>query len=178
MAVTPDIAPFINTTFYVTGEFGTVRPTHVHVGVDLATPNNDNLYSVLDGEVIYKDSSSVRGYYIVVRGDNGYAFLYQHLKEPSNKNVGDRVQIGELVGIEGSSGESTGIHLHMEMQQIGSGNWKFSSNINDYINPCEYMNIPNVTGTECFYNGTPIIKTKNWKKWLFAKTKKITIKVR
>lgn len=37
MAVKPNIAPFINVTFYVTGQYGTVRPTHTHVGVDIAT---------------------------------------------------------------------------------------------------------------------------------------------
>ena len=115
-----NVAPFINILFYVTGKYGTVRPTHTHVGIDLATSTPQKMYSILDGTVIHKKYSSVRGHYIVIKGDNGYAFLYQHMASASPLNVGDKVQIGQYVGTEGTTGEGTGLHLHMEMQDLSS----------------------------------------------------------
>ena len=53
MAVTPNVAPFINVTFWVTGQYGTVRPDHTHVGVDIATASaggSKPLYSIFDGD--------------------------------------------------------------------------------------------------------------------------------
>lgn len=159
MAVTPNVAPFINVTFYVTGEYGVVRPTHTHVGVDIATSQTADLYSIFDGTVVEKGSSSARGYYIVVKGTNNLAFLYQHMASASPLNIGDSVLLGQYVGTEGSTGQSTGLHLHMEMQDLTNRSWYFGNDINYYMNPCTYMGIPNVTGTECYYNGTPIPPT-------------------
>lgn len=115
-----NVAPFINTIFYVTGMYGVQRPTHMHVGIDLATSKAEEMYSILDGTVIHKKYSSVRGHYIVIKGDNGYAFLYQHMASASPLNVGDKVQIGQYVGTEGTTGQVTGLHLHMEMQDLSS----------------------------------------------------------
>ena len=96
MAVTPNVAPFINITFYVTGEYGVIRPTHTHVGVDLATSQTADLYSIFDGTVVEKGSSSARGYYIVIKGTNNLAFLYQHMASASPLNIGDNVLINNI----------------------------------------------------------------------------------
>lgn len=182
-----NVAPFINTIFYVTGMYGVQRPTHMHVGIDLATSNVENMYSILDGTVINKGNTPARGNYIVVKGDNGYAFLYQHMESPTPLSVGDKVQIGQFVGREGTTGNVTGLHLHMEMQNLSSGrDWYFGNNISYYINPAEYMGFPNKTGISVFYNGTPIDpeppeppkpheKSKNSIKWLQYKMRKINI---
>lgn len=167
MAVTPNVAPFINVTFYVTGQYGTVRPDHTHVGVDLATSQRADLYSIFDGIVVEKGSSNARGYYIVIKGTNNLAFLYQHMATASPLNIGDNVLIGQYVGTEGSTGQSTGLHLHMEMQDLTNRNWYFGNDISYYINPCSYMGIPNVTGTECYYSGTPIPPITDIKKRKF-----------
>ena len=165
-----NVAPFINQIFYVTGMYGVQRPTHMHVGIDLATSKAENMYSILDGTVIHKKYSSVRGHYIVIKGDNGYAFLYQHMASASPLNVGDKVQIGQYVGTEGTTGQITGLHLHMEMQNLSSGrDWYFGNDISYYINPAEYMGFPNQSGISVFYDGEPIDPiepTKNKNKWL------------
>lgn len=168
-----NVAPFINTIFYVTGMYGVQRPTHMHVGIDLATSKAEEMYSILDGTVIHKKYSSVRGHYIVIKGDNGYAFLYQHMASASPLNVGDKVQIGQYIGTEGTTGEVTGLHLHMEMQNLSSGrDWYFGNDISYYINPSEYMGFPNQSGISVFYNGVPIEPTKNKNKWLQFKSRK------
>lgn len=177
-----NVSPFINTIFYVTGMYGVQRPTHMHVGIDLATSKAEEMYSILDGTVIHKKYSSVRGHYIVIKGDNGYAFLYQHMASASPLNVGDKVQIGQYVGTEGTTGQVTGLHLHMEMQNLSSGrDWYFGNDISNYINPADYMGFPNQTGISVFYDGTPINppvptpQSKNSLKWLKIKSRKIRI---
>ena len=108
----------------------------------------------------------------------GMGFLYAHLHQPSLKNVGDSVTIGEQVGLEGTTGSSTGIHLHLEMQDISNHSWIFGAPKEVYTNPATFMGIPNVEGISVIYNGTPIppepIKS-NSNKWLKARTKKIVI---
>lgn len=161
-----NVAPFINKTFYVTGMYGVQRPDHMHVGIDLSTGAYDNLFSIFDGKVINKAYSNVRGFYIVVKGDNNLAFLYQHMKEASPLSIGDRVVQGEFLGIEGNSGSSSGIHLHMEMQDLTNRSWNYSNDISYYMNPADYMGIPNQTNAECYYDGTPYFPSHNVNKWM------------
>jgi hypothetical protein len=62
-----------------------------------------------NGEVVLKSyDADGYGYYLIMKDSTtGMGFLYAHLKEPSPKNVGDSVSIGEFVGIEGTTGSST-----------------------------------------------------------------------
>lgn len=82
-------------------------------GLDIATYHSagDNvpLYSMCNGEVVLKSyDADGYGYYLIMKDSTtGMGFLYAHLKEPSPKNVGDSVSIGEFVGIEGTTGSST-----------------------------------------------------------------------
>ena len=76
-----------------------------------------------------------------------------HLRDPVSYSVGDSVVVGQQVGVEGTTGQSTGIHLHVEMQDLNrwGGEWHSSYTQSDYLDPTQFMNIPNVEGTECFY---------------------------
>ena len=74
-----------------------------------------------DGEVIYKVyEEGGFGHYIIIKGDDGKGFLYAHMREASPLSVGDRVSVGDYVGHEGTTGNSTGIHLHLEMQDLSN----------------------------------------------------------
>ena len=78
-----------------------------------------------DGRVIETGfQSGGYGNYIVYKDDNSdYAFLYGHMKEPTPFNVGDMISVGQQVGIEGTTGNSTGIHVHVEMENyVQNGN--------------------------------------------------------
>lgn len=169
------VAPFINIIFYVTGRYGTQRPTHMHVGLDVATSTPQNLYSMFDGNVIEKGTSNARGNYVVVKSNSSnYAFLYQHMESPTPVNIGDTVQNGQFLGIEGTTGEVTGLHLHLEMQILNGRNWYFGNDISYYIDPATFMGIPNETGISVYYDGTPYnpeppqpipTTSKNWYKY-------------
>lgn len=167
-----NIAPFINDRFTVTSRWWKwrVNPvTHVtqlHRGLDIATPRslgNAPVYSMLDGVVHSLGSDSSRGNWIIIwdnREDSetyGYATLYMHLVATPLVIRGQSVSKGTRIGYEGSTGASTGIHLHVEMQDISRFNnqWHTSTTKSDYLDPTLYMGIDNVEGTWWIYNGEP-----------------------
>lgn len=178
------IAPFINVTFYVTSEWWE-QPRN-HRGLDIATPSalgNVPLYSMCNGTIVHKafDADGYGNYIIMKDSTTGMGFLYAHMNEASSLNVGDTIQIGQFVGNEGTTGHSTGIHLHVEMQDISTHDWEFHAPKEMYTNPAEFMGFPNEEGISVIYYGTPIPPeptptTKNSKKWLMSKCKKINIK--
>lgn len=103
------------------------------------------------------------GNWVIIKDDNsnsttyGYATLYMHLAQPVSLNIGDNVLKGQQVGIEGTTGQSTGIHLHVEMQDLNRWNnvWHWSYTQSDYLDPTQYMGIDNIQGTWWIYDGTP-----------------------
>lgn len=102
--------------------------TAYHVGLDMATNDIEgaNIYSVLDGEIIEKVSGNKGlGNYVVVKHD-GFETLYAHMISPSHLNVGDYVEAGESLGFVGSTGRSTGPHLHFE---VGIGGLKLNPEV-------------------------------------------------
>lgn len=154
------IAPFINETFYVTSVWW--EEPRNHRGLDIATPSslgNVPLYSMCDGTVYYKgyDESGYGNYLIMKDGTTGMGFLYAHLDQPTMLNQGDPIQLGQLVGYEGTTGHSTGIHLHLEMQDISEHEWQYHAPKEVYTNPADFMGIPNVEGISAIYYGIPII---------------------
>ena len=91
-----------------------------HTGVDWALPIGNGVYAAKAGTVIVSKfqtlSSSGRsaGEYIVLKHDDGYTTMYAHLSKRGVK-VGDTVQKGQLIGLVGNTGGSTGPHLHFEI---------------------------------------------------------------
>lgn len=162
------IAPFINVPFMITQIFGRITSDgSPHRGLDIATATslgNVELYSVCEGQVILNQYDNSYGWYIILKGDDGMGYLYAHLNSRSLVDVGSRVSIGTLVGYEGTSGTSTGIHLHMEMQNIKDHPWLYRQPITAYENPAVFMGIPNVYGTWAEYNGIPLPPTPTEKK--------------
>jgi LysM repeat protein len=99
---------------------GAVRTQGVHGynGVDLAAPVGTLVKAAAAGDVIISKSEGWNGgygQYIVVKHPNGTQTLYSHLSANSVK-VGARVVQGQVIGAVGSSGKSTGPHLHFEVR--------------------------------------------------------------
>ena len=149
------IAPFINDVFTVTSPWWTDRGGEIHRGLDISTGAKDAVYSMLDGTVVqmwHNDSSM--GNALVIKADDNTATLYMHL-DSFSVSLNDSVIAGQQVGIEGTTGESTGVHLHVEMQVMTGSRWKWSYNKSDYLDPTAFMGIDNVKNTQWIYDGTP-----------------------
>lgn len=91
---------------------------HGHNAVDLAAPVGTSILASADGQVIISRIGGWNGgygNYIVVRHNNGTQTLYAHASR-INVSVGDGVHQGDVIGAVGSSGKSTGSHLHFEIR--------------------------------------------------------------
>ena len=164
-----NFAPFINDVFYITSPWWYERvdpitgEVRIHRGLDIATVGSKPVYSMLTGIIHSKGTDSSQGNWIVIYDNNpnspfyGYATRYMHLVAQPLLPVGSPVQAGQYVADEGSTGHSTGIHLHVEMQDLNrwGGEWHWSYVKSDYLDPTVFMGIDNVKGTSWIYDGTP-----------------------
>ena len=89
---------------------------HFHTGIDLVEPFGSPVYAADDGIVALVGSSS-QGYgrYVVIAHSGGLDTLYGHLST-ALVHVGQVVAQGQTIGLEGSTGNSTGPHLHFELR--------------------------------------------------------------
>lgn len=102
-----------------------------HTGVDfVGKGSNPAIYTVASGRVV-ETGYDANGYgnYIVVDHDNGYFTLYAHLSSKSNFTNGQFVIKGDKIGNQGSTGNSTGPHLHFEVRKGGN---HISNNVNPF----------------------------------------------
>lgn len=115
-----------------------------HPAIDLGWKDNPNLriYSAYDGKVIENDYNDSTGYRVWIQSDiddSRYLHRYCHLKEKSNLRVGDTINQGDLIGIMGSTGNSTGNHLHFDLWKCPKDyvmNWNDRSKYS--VNPLLY----------------------------------------
>lgn len=171
-----NIAPFINKVFYVTSPWWTIRDGKLHRGLDIATSGSQPVYSILTGSVHSIGYNTTRGNWIIIKDDNNVASLYMHLAQKPLLIVGQRINAGDYVGLEGSTGTSTGIHLHVEMQQLINNEWRITDNKEDYIDPTIFMGIDNIKNTSWIYDGivppTPQRKKKHFKFYLYSRKRR------
>lgn len=96
------------------------RFTWYHRGVDIANPNLPAIFAADTGTVVIAGWVDNSGYgnRIVIDHGNGFQTLYGHLSQ-IKVSVGQRVSKGQQIGVEGSTGRSTGPHLHFEIRHNG-----------------------------------------------------------
>ena len=108
----------------VTSEFGNrVDPItgkrKGHTGMDLAVPTGTPIRAALPGMVVVsKYNAGGYGYYVMIDHGNGLATLYGHCSKLLAK-VGQTVEAGDIIALSGSTGRSTGPHLHFEVRVNG-----------------------------------------------------------
>jgi murein DD-endopeptidase MepM/ murein hydrolase activator NlpD len=90
-----------------------------HRGLDLAAPAGTPVYAARDGTVSERGSDAVYGNYVIVNHGDSWASLYGHLSSISAAK-GDRVGRNTVIGLVGSTGQSTGPHLHFEIRKNGT----------------------------------------------------------
>ncbi|MEO8744119.1 MAG: peptidoglycan DD-metalloendopeptidase family protein [Candidatus Dormiibacterota bacterium] len=106
--------PFGPSSFWFEPAYGSYP--HFHTGIDLVEPFGSPIYAADDGVVaLVGISSSGYGNYVVIAHSGGLDTLYGHLSTGLVK-VGQAVTQGQVIGLEGSTGNSTGAHLHFELR--------------------------------------------------------------
>ena len=105
------------TTGPVTSGYG-MRWGAMHQGIDIAPPHGTPVYAVKDGRVIFAGSQGGYGTMILVDHGQGFVTAYAHLS--GIVASGGSVSQGQLIGYVGSTGNSTGPHLHFETRVNGS----------------------------------------------------------
>jgi len=98
-----------------------------HNGVDLAAPRGTPVFATADGIVEMAQWYSTYGNYVQIGHGGDIETRYAHMSSYT-VSVGEQVQIGDLIGYVGSTGRSTGPHLHYEVRVA-----------NDPVNPIPYM---------------------------------------
>jgi len=107
----------------VTSNFGARRHpvlgyTRMHAGIDFGAPHGAPIYAVGDARVIYSGWHGGHGNYVKLDHGGGFATAYAHMSRVAVPN-GARVSAGQVIGYVGSTGLSTGPHLHYELYQNG-----------------------------------------------------------
>lgn len=116
----------------ITSPFGNrVSPTSgastYHQGVDLDTGTGDNVYASRAGVVTVAGWGNAAGNYVQINHQDGFSSIYMHLKS-SCVSAGQIVSAGQLIGLTGATGITTGDHLHFGISYNGV-----------YVNPCNYV---------------------------------------
>ncbi len=107
------------TSGFTTGRYHPIlHRMRAHKGVDLAAPSGTPIRSVADGVVTKAGWSGGHGNHIEVKHEGGYSTGFSHLSKMLVKG-GDRVRQGQVIGKVGSTGMSTGPHLHYEFMVKG-----------------------------------------------------------
>jgi len=94
--------------------------TKMHTGVDWAGPSGTPIYAAGNGVIEKEGWESGYGKFILIQHNNGYETAYGHMSAfARGVNEGDHVRQGQLIGFMGSTGLSTGSHLHFEIRVNG-----------------------------------------------------------
>jgi murein DD-endopeptidase MepM/ murein hydrolase activator NlpD len=90
-----------------------------HYGVDIATHPKESVMATMKGTVIFTGFDAIAGYIIQIQHVSGFISIYKH-NASLLKKQGDEVAAGEAIALAGSTGLSSGIHLHFELWYKGS----------------------------------------------------------
>ena len=99
----------------------------MHNGVDMAAPAGTPVYAAKSGKVTAAGWGSQAGNYVSINHGDGFASIYMHMTHYI-VSVGTYVSAGQVIGYVGSTGLSTGNHLHFGISYNGT-----------YVNPMNYV---------------------------------------
>ena len=120
------IFPLPAGTWRVSSYYGDGRN---HKGIDICAKGGTSIFAVADGKVIHSGWKGDYGYCVIIEHANGMRTLYAHAKQVCC-NVGDTVSQGEVIALVGTTGQSSGNHLHFEVI-VGGRN----------MDPAPYINL-------------------------------------
>jgi len=99
----------------------------MHNGVDMAAPQGTPIYAAKSGKVTAAAWQSSMGYYVSINHGDGFSSIYMHMTHYI-VSPGTYVNAGQVIGYVGSTGSSTGNHLHFGISYNGA-----------YVNPMQYI---------------------------------------
>ena len=112
--------------YYISSVFGgryhpITGKWHNHGGTDIPAAGGTKIYAAQDGVVttVSKNKNSSYGWYCIITHANGRATLYAHMRSKAVVKEGQTISKGALVGYVGTTGSSTGNHLHFELRING-----------------------------------------------------------
>lgn len=113
----------------ITSRFGAEESIrdHTHKGIDISAPNGTPIKAAAEGKVTYSGSMGGYGNLIIITHENNIQTYYAHCSR-LYVSVGEEVEAGDTIASVGSTGYSTGNHLHFEIRQNGA-----------QINPQRYL---------------------------------------
>lgn len=94
------------------------RTTRMHSGVDIGATTGQAIWAAKAGVVIFAGVKGGYGNAVIIQHEGNVATLYAHMSELRSSD-GDQVEAGDLIGLAGSTGWSTGPHLHFETRVDG-----------------------------------------------------------
>jgi murein DD-endopeptidase MepM/ murein hydrolase activator NlpD len=101
--------------YIITSKFGEQRENYTHLGIDLATDYGANVYAAHSGKVHSIGENDSAGKYVILENSLTKTITkYYHLSNFVVK-TGEKLTAGDLIGYAGSTGNSTGTHLHFEV---------------------------------------------------------------
>lgn len=109
---------------YISSPFGgRIHPVtglqSFHYGIDIAAGIGTEIHAAYDGEVAWSNYSGTAGNWIGIDHGNGLYTIYMHMSKRILK-AGDKVKKGDVIGLVGSTGRSTGPHLHFAVRLNGA----------------------------------------------------------
>lgn len=113
---------------------------HTHGGIDIAAPEGTPIKSPIAGTVIDNRYGGGYGNYVQIKDKNNMDHLFPHMTSPSPLEEGTEVSVGDTVGYIGSTGNSTGPHIHYEIDDDAVNRGAEVSK--PHINPGKYMGGP------------------------------------
>lgn len=119
----PILTPLPKVKSKITSPYGmrlhpTLKRNIKHNGVDFGSGRNTEVYAAANGKVVLAEFNKSFGNYIIIEHKDGTSSLYAHL-EKINTSKGNIVKKGDLIGFTGSTGRSSGAHLHYEVRVSG-----------------------------------------------------------
>lgn len=155
-----NVAPLINIEFTVTAAQPYYPSGSIHGGLDISTGANDPIYTMTGGRVLYSDyNTGGYGNMVIIQDQTtGVTLLYAHMRDRPMVYVGQTVLPQQQIGVEGTTGQSTGIHLHLEIQYLNPGDsWDWNVPKLERPHVADFMGIPNQAGITAIYDGSPYV---------------------
>lgn len=120
----------------VTSDFGyrgasTSGASTYHKGIDIGAPYGAQIVSICNGTVLSYGYNSSMGNYVKIQHANNMVSVYMHMSRIANISTGQNISAGSVIGYVGSTGISTGAHLHLGVLKN-----------NSYVSPWNYLKRP------------------------------------